>query len=114
MEQYLNLNKSIDKKSIKILSNYYDQIFTLGEILFKGIINLYNKDVSLSKKAFSRLKTLSTLRFNFYSKQKKPIFYKFANLVITRVPPDSVIDNIFSNPSFPYVIDNELEAFIFL
>ena len=25
--EYLNLNKSIDKKSIKILSNYFDQIF---------------------------------------------------------------------------------------
>ena len=71
--EYLNLNKSIDRKSIKILSDYFDNIFILGEILFKSIIKLYNKDVSASKEVFSRLKTLSTLRFNFYPKQLKPI-----------------------------------------
>ena len=32
--EYLNLNKSIDKKSIKILSNYFDNIYNLCEILF--------------------------------------------------------------------------------
>jgi len=69
----LNLNKSIDKKSIKILSNYFDKIFILGETLFKGIIKLYNKDAGNSKKAFSRLKTLSTLRFNFYPNQTTPV-----------------------------------------
>ena len=71
--EYLNLNRSIDKKSIKILSNYFDQIFFLGETLFKSIIKLYNKDIINSKKAFARLKTLSTLRFNYYPSQKKPI-----------------------------------------
>ena len=71
--EYLNLNKSIDKKSIKILAEYFDQIFFLGEILFKSIIKLYNKDVNNSKKAFSRRKTLSTLRFNYYPKQTKPV-----------------------------------------
>jgi isopenicillin N synthase-like dioxygenase len=71
--EYLNLNKSIDKKSIKILSNYFDKIFILGETLFKGIIKLYNKDAGNSKKAFSRLKTLSTLRFNFYPNQTTPV-----------------------------------------
>ena len=71
--EYLNLNKSIDKKSITILSNYFDQIFFLGETLFKGIIKLYNKDINNSKKAFSRLKTLSTLRFNYYSNQTTPV-----------------------------------------
>ena len=71
--EYLNLNKSIDKKSIKILSNYFDQIFFLGETLFKSIIKLYNKDIDNSKKAFSRLKTLSTLRFNYYSSQTTPV-----------------------------------------
>ncbi len=71
--EYLNLNKSIDKKSIKILSNYFDNIFNLGEILFKSIIKLYKKDTNASKKAFSRLKTLSTLRFNFYPNQSKPV-----------------------------------------
>ena len=71
--EYLNLNKSIDKKSIKILSNYFDKIFILGETLFKSIIKLYNKDTNNSKKAFSRLKTLSTLRFNYYPNQTIPV-----------------------------------------
>ena len=71
--EYLNLNKSIDKKSIKILSNYFDNIYDLCEILFKGVIKIYNKDTKISKKAFLRRKTLSTLRFNYYSKQSKPI-----------------------------------------
>ena len=71
--EYLNLNKSMDKNSIKILSSYYDKIFFLGEILFKGIIKLYNKDIKNSKKVFSRLKTLSTLRFNYYPNQTKPV-----------------------------------------
>ena len=71
--EYLNLNKSIDKKSIKILSNYFDNIYNLCETLFKGVIKLYNKDTEISKKAFSRCKTLSTLRFNYYSNQSKPV-----------------------------------------
>jgi len=71
--EYINLNKSFDKKSIKILENYFDQIFILGETLFKSIIKLYNKDINNSKLAFSRLKTLSTLRFNYYPNQKKPV-----------------------------------------
>ena len=71
--EYLNLKKSIDKKSIKILSNYFDDLFFLGEILFKCIIKLYKNDTNNSKKAFSRFKTLSTLRFNFYPNQSKPV-----------------------------------------
>ena len=71
--EYLDLTKAIDKKSIKILSNYFDNIFILGEFLFKSIISLYKNDTSISKKAFSRLKTLSTLRFNYYRNQSKPI-----------------------------------------
>ena len=71
--EYLDLTKSIDKKSIKILSNYFDNIFILGEFLFKSIISLYKNDTSISKKAFSRLKTLSTLRFNYYRNQSKPV-----------------------------------------
>jgi len=71
--EYLNLNKSIDKKSIKILSNYFDKIFILGETLFKSIIKLYNKNTNNSKKVFSRLKTLSTLRFNYYPNQTRPV-----------------------------------------
>ena len=71
--EYLDLTKSIDKKSIKILSNYFDDIFFLGETLFKCIIKLYKKDINNSKKAFSRLNTLSTLRFNYYPNQNKPV-----------------------------------------
>ena len=71
--EYINLDKSFDKKSIKILSKYFDEIFTLGETLFKSIIKLYDKDVNNSKLAFSRIKTLSTLRFNYYPNQSKPV-----------------------------------------
>ena len=45
----------------------------MGEILFKSIIELYNKDTKNSKLVFSRLKTLSTLRFNCYPNQTKPV-----------------------------------------
>ena len=71
--EYINLNKSFDKKSIKILAKYFDVIFVLGETLFKSIIKLYNKDINNFKLAFSRLKTLSTLRFNYYPNQTKPV-----------------------------------------
>ena len=71
--EYLTLNKSIEKKSIKILSNYFDEIFILGETLFKSIIKLYNNNTNRSKVAFSRCKTLSTLRFNYYPNQTKPV-----------------------------------------
>ena len=71
--EYLDLNRSFDKSSIKDLSNYFDDIFSLSEILFKGIIKLYKKDNSISNIAFSRIKTLSTLRFNYYPNQVKPV-----------------------------------------
>ena len=71
--EHLDLKKNLDKKSIKILSNYFDKIFSLGECLFKGIVKLHKKDTKITKEAFSRLKTLSTLRFNYYSNQSKPI-----------------------------------------
>ena len=71
--EYINLNKSFNKKSIKILEKYFNEIFTLGETLFKSIIKLYNNDIKNSKIAFSRLKTLSTLRFNYYPNQSKPV-----------------------------------------
>ena len=71
--EYLNLNKSFNKSSIKSLSNYYNNIFSLSEILFKGIIKLYKKNENISNKAFSRIKTLSTLRFNYYPNQNKPV-----------------------------------------
>ena len=71
--EYLDLTKSFNKPSIKSLSNYYDDIFSLCEILFKGIIKLYKKDIEISNQAFSRKKTLSTLRFNYYPNQTKPV-----------------------------------------
>jgi isopenicillin N synthase-like dioxygenase len=71
--EYLNLNRSLNKSSINSLSNYFDKIFSLSEILFKGIIKLHKKDETISNQAFSRLKTLSTLRFNYYPNQTKPV-----------------------------------------
>ncbi len=71
--EYLNLQKCFRSKSIKELNNYFDNIFNLSEILFKSIIVYYKKNPKISDKAFSRLKTLSTLRFNNYPNQKKPV-----------------------------------------
>ena len=71
--EYLNLKKSIDKKSIKVLSKYFDNLFILGETLFKIIIKLYKMNTNYSKEVFSRLKTLSTLRFNYYPSQTIPV-----------------------------------------
>ena len=71
--EFLNLKKSFNKSSINSLSNYFDNIFSLSEILFKGIIKIYKKDESISNQAFSRIKTLSTLRFNYYPNQTKPV-----------------------------------------
>ena len=71
--EYLDLTKSLSVSSIKNLSNYFDDIYALSEILFKGIIKLYKKDIKISNQAFSRLKTLSTLRFNYYPNQTKPV-----------------------------------------
>jgi len=71
--EYLNLNKSLNKSSIKCLSKYFDEIFSLSEILFKSIIKLYKKDENICNQAFSRIKSLSTLRFNYYPNQTKPV-----------------------------------------
>tara|TARA_B110000196_G_scaffold317071_1_gene329528 strand:- start:583 stop:1551 length:969 start_codon:yes stop_codon:yes gene_type:complete len=71
--EYIDLNKSINKKSIKKLHSYFDQIFALGETLFKSIIKIYKKDIKKSSLAFTRLKTLSTLRFNYYPNQTNPV-----------------------------------------
>ncbi len=71
--EYLNIKHSFTANNISKLSDYYDDIFNLSEILFKSIIKIYNKDTNISKKAFSRLKTLSTLRFNYYPNQSKPV-----------------------------------------
>ena len=71
--EYINLNKSLNKSSINYLSKYFDNIFYLSEILFKSIISIYKKDLNISGHAFSRYKTLSTLRFNYYPNQAKPV-----------------------------------------
>ena len=71
--EYLNLNKSLSKSSVKSLSNYFDEIFSLSETLFKSIIKLYKKDENISVQAFSRIKTLSTLRYNYYPNQTMPV-----------------------------------------
>ena len=47
------------------MKDYYDEIFNLGETLFKSIIKIYNLDITNSKVAIKRQKTLSTLRFNY-------------------------------------------------
>jgi len=64
----LNLSKSLNKNSIGIINKYYGEIFNLSELLFKTIIAISKKNHELSKSAFKRIKTLSTLRFNYYPK----------------------------------------------
>ncbi len=71
--EYLSIDRSFNKQSIEKLADYFENLFNLSETLFKSIIKLYKKDTNLSKKAFSRLKTLSTLRFNYYPNQSKPV-----------------------------------------
>ena len=71
--EFINIKKSFTTNSISKLSDYYDDIFNLSDTLFKSIIKIYNKDTDISKKVFSRLKTLSTLRFNYYPNQSKPV-----------------------------------------
>ena len=69
----LNLSKSLSRNSIEIINKYYGEIFNLSELLFKIIISVSKKNHKLSKAAFQRVKTLSTLRFNYYPKQKNPV-----------------------------------------
>jgi len=69
----LELSKSLNKNSIKVINKYYGEIFDLSELLFKIIISIFKKNPQLSKTAFQRVKTLSTLRFNYYPKQKNPV-----------------------------------------
>ena len=71
--EYLDLTKSFNKHSIESLSNYYDNIYSLSETLFKSVIKLHKKNPNKSSEVFSRLKTLSTLRFNYYPNQTKPV-----------------------------------------
>ncbi len=71
--EHLNLEKCFNKNSIDLLNKYFDNIFNLSETLFKSIIKLYGKDPKISHLVFSRKKTLSTLRFNYYPNQRKPV-----------------------------------------
>jgi len=71
--EYLNLDTCFNKTSIRILNKYFENIYNLSETLFKSVIKLNKLNPSLSSKAFSRLKTLSTLRFNFYPNQTTPV-----------------------------------------
>ena len=71
--EHLSIERSFNKQSIEKLEDYFENLFNLSETLFKSIIKLYKKDPNLSKKAFSRLKTLSTLRFNYYPNQSIPV-----------------------------------------
>ncbi len=71
--EFINLGMCFNKNSINILNNYYDNIFRLSETLFKSLIKAYKKNPDISSVAFSRLKTLSTLRFNYYPNQTKPV-----------------------------------------
>ena len=56
-----------------IIDDYYNSLFDLGLKLFKSIISVYSNNTNLADQAFVRPKTLSTLRFNFYPKQDKPV-----------------------------------------
>ena len=71
--EYLNLGICFNKTSIKSLSQYFDKIYSLSETLFKSLIKLNKMNPNKSREAFSRLKTLSTLRFNYYPNQTKPV-----------------------------------------
>ena len=71
--EYLDLDICFNKTSIKALGQYFDNIYSLSETLFKSVIKLHKKDPNKSSEVFSRLKTLSTLRFNYYPNQTKPV-----------------------------------------
>ena len=71
--EFLNLGLCFNKNSINILNKYFDNIYRLSETLFKSVIKLNKKNPDISSVAFSRLKTLSTLRFNYYPNQTKPV-----------------------------------------
>jgi len=69
----LNLKKVLDDNSILLIKKYFDCLFGLGELLFKSIVKGFEADLNIVHKAFVRPKTLTTLRFNYYPKQRKPI-----------------------------------------
>ena len=71
--EFLNLDECFKKSSINILNKYFDNIYRLSETLFKSVIKLNKKNPDISSVAFSRLKKLSTLRFNYYPNHTKPV-----------------------------------------
>jgi len=71
--EYLNLSKVFNKKSQLTIESYFDSIFVLGKLLFKAVVRSFNINTDIVNKAFNRPKTLTTLRFNYYQKQKKPV-----------------------------------------
>ena len=71
--EYLNLKKVLNDKSTLTIKKYFDCLFVLGELLFKSIVKGFEADLNIVNKAFLRPKTLTTLRFNYYPKQDKPI-----------------------------------------
>ena len=101
--EFIDLNKCFKKKSIKILSDYFDNIFNLSELLFKGIIKLYDKNPCISSEVFSRYKTLSTLRFNFYPKQDFIMNKSFLNENYN--PKNGVMYKTFLNKSLKKFVE---------
>ncbi len=55
------------------INDYFNSIHDLGIKIFETIISAYSNNISLANEAFVRPKTLSTLRFNYYPKQDKPV-----------------------------------------
>ncbi len=71
--EYLNLKKVFDDRSLDKVNQYFDCLFNLGKLLFKSIVKGFEANTNIVNKAFIRPKTLTTLRFNHYPKQRKPI-----------------------------------------
>ena len=49
-------------------------------------------------------------RLKMFNKQTKPIFYKFSNCVVTKLYQEESIENIFAEPSMPYIIEDYLQS----
>ena len=76
-----NILKDLIKKALKEVDDAAMKKSAKGMAMYgkkakmkeQAIIKLYKKDVNISNYAFSRIKTLSTLRFNYYPNQTKPV-----------------------------------------
>ena len=69
----LNLKRVLDDKSTLTIKKYFDRLFSLGELLFKSMVKSFEADLNIVNKAFVRPKTLTTLRFNYYPRQREPM-----------------------------------------